>query len=186
MDGFEDSNRFERNAYINAYTKCQNEKQFEGKYNEEDLRDAFRQGQDNMVYDEIYGFDSKLTEEEWFEQFKKNSQYQRTLDLCHHDNNLTPKDIVKDIQSLIDVYNLEIIELEKEFKDTCSILTLEELSTLKRVVTNLESKIKKLGDDESNKISLIDKINNLQNKHSNDYEFGQETRKLLLIFNKTN
>jgi hypothetical protein len=71
MDGFEDSNRFERNAYINDYTKCQYEKQSEGTYNEEDLREAFRQGQDNMVYDEIYGFDSKLTEQQWFEQFKK-------------------------------------------------------------------------------------------------------------------
>jgi hypothetical protein len=40
-------------------------------YSEEDLREAFRQGQDNMDYSDIYGLDSKLTEQEWFEQFKK-------------------------------------------------------------------------------------------------------------------
>jgi aryl-alcohol dehydrogenase-like predicted oxidoreductase len=40
-------------------------------YSEEDLREAFRQGMENMDYSEMYGFDSKLTEQEWFEQFKK-------------------------------------------------------------------------------------------------------------------
>ncbi len=40
-------------------------------YSEEDLREAFRQGQDNMDYSDTYGWDSKLTEQEWFEQFKK-------------------------------------------------------------------------------------------------------------------
>ena len=40
-------------------------------YNEEDLREAFRQGEQNINYSEIYGLDSKLTEQEWFEQFKK-------------------------------------------------------------------------------------------------------------------
>jgi hypothetical protein len=40
-------------------------------YSEEDLREAFRQGQDNMNYSDTYGWDSKLTEQEWFEQFKK-------------------------------------------------------------------------------------------------------------------
>ena len=29
------------------------------------------QGQDNVEYSEMYGFDSKLTEQEWFQQFKK-------------------------------------------------------------------------------------------------------------------
>jgi hypothetical protein len=53
------------------------------------------------------------------------------------------EDIVQDIQSLIDIYNLEIIELEEEFRDSCSVLTLEKISTIKRVVTNLESKIEK-------------------------------------------
>lgn len=53
------------------------------------------------------------------------------------------EDTVQDIQSLIDIYNLEIIELEEEFRDSCSVLTLEKMSTIKRVVTNLESKIKK-------------------------------------------
>ena len=43
----------------------------ERSYSEEDLKEAFRQGQDNMEYSDIYGRDSKLTEQEWFEQFKK-------------------------------------------------------------------------------------------------------------------
>ena len=45
--------------------------QAERMYSEEDLREAFRQGQDNMDYSDTYGWDSKLTEQEWFEQFKK-------------------------------------------------------------------------------------------------------------------
>lgn len=57
--------------------------------------------------------------------------------------NQCQEDTVQDIQSLIDIYNLEIIELEEEFRDSCSVLTLEKISTIKRVVTNLESKIKK-------------------------------------------
>lgn len=40
-------------------------------YSEEDLREAFRQGMENMDYSEMYGWSSKLTEQEWFEQFKK-------------------------------------------------------------------------------------------------------------------
>jgi hypothetical protein len=40
-------------------------------YSEEDLREAFRQGGENMDYSDTYGWTSKLTEQEWFEQFKK-------------------------------------------------------------------------------------------------------------------
>jgi hypothetical protein len=40
-------------------------------YSEEDLREAFRQGMDNMDYSEMYGWSSKLTEQEWFDQNKK-------------------------------------------------------------------------------------------------------------------
>jgi hypothetical protein len=47
------------------------QEQDKNKYSEEDLREAFRQGQDNMDYSDIYGLDSKLTESEWFKQFKK-------------------------------------------------------------------------------------------------------------------
>ena len=47
------------------------QKQDKKLYNEEDLREAFRQGEQNINYSEIYGLDSKLTEQEWFEQFKK-------------------------------------------------------------------------------------------------------------------
>jgi hypothetical protein len=43
-------------------------------YSEEEVREAFRQGQDNMDYSEMYGWSSKLTEQEWFEQFKKKTQ----------------------------------------------------------------------------------------------------------------
>ena len=45
--------------------------QAERMYSEEDLREAFRQGEQNISYSEIYGLDSKLTEQEWFEKFKK-------------------------------------------------------------------------------------------------------------------
>lgn len=44
--------------------------QEEQMYSEEDLIEAFRQGQDNMECSLLYGFDSKLTEQDWFEQFK--------------------------------------------------------------------------------------------------------------------
>jgi diketogulonate reductase-like aldo/keto reductase len=40
-------------------------------YSEEDLREAFNNGQDNIDCSEMYGFSSKLTEQEWFEQYKK-------------------------------------------------------------------------------------------------------------------
>jgi polyhydroxyalkanoate synthesis regulator phasin len=52
------------------------------------------------------------------------------------------KDMDNEIQSLIDMYNSDILKLEEDFKDTCSVLTLEEISTLKRVVTDLKSKFK--------------------------------------------
>ena len=47
------------------------QKQDENLYSEEDLREAFRQGEQNINYSEIYGLDSKLTEQEWFEKLKK-------------------------------------------------------------------------------------------------------------------
>jgi hypothetical protein len=56
----------ERIAFKRGYTECS-----EAMYSEEDLREAFRQGQDNMDYSDTYGWDSKLTEQVWFEQFKK-------------------------------------------------------------------------------------------------------------------
>ena len=37
----------------------------------------------------------------------------------------------------------DILKLEEDFKDSCSVLTLEEISTLKRVVTDLKSKLNK-------------------------------------------
>lgn len=47
------------------------QKQDENLYSEEDLREAFRQGELNINYSEMYGLDSELTEQQWFEQFKK-------------------------------------------------------------------------------------------------------------------
>ena len=41
-------------------------------YSKEELKEAFRQGQDNMEYSVMYGYNSKLTEQQWFEQFKNN------------------------------------------------------------------------------------------------------------------
>ena len=40
-------------------------------YSEEKLRQAFRDGQSNMHYSDNYGLDSSLTEQQWFDQFKK-------------------------------------------------------------------------------------------------------------------
>ena len=40
-------------------------------YSEEDLREAFRQGEQNISYSETYGLDSKLTEQQLFEQFQE-------------------------------------------------------------------------------------------------------------------
>ena len=39
-------------------------------YSEEDLKEAFRQGENNVGYNSKYGYTFKLTEKEWFEQFK--------------------------------------------------------------------------------------------------------------------
>ena len=46
-------------------------KKQERMYSEEDLRQAFRDGQSNMHYSDIFGLDSSLTEQQWFENFKK-------------------------------------------------------------------------------------------------------------------
>jgi len=45
--------------------------QAEKMYSEEDLRQAFRDGQSNMHYSDNFGLDSSLTEQQWFENFKK-------------------------------------------------------------------------------------------------------------------
>ncbi len=45
--------------------------QAERMYSEEDLREAFSQGEDNMDYSDNYGWTSKQTVQQWFEQFKK-------------------------------------------------------------------------------------------------------------------
>jgi hypothetical protein len=47
------------------------QEQDKNKFSEEDLREAFRQGIDNVGYCQTWGFYSKLTEQDWFEQFKK-------------------------------------------------------------------------------------------------------------------
>jgi hypothetical protein len=60
---------------IQEFIQLKLKEQDKNKYSEEDLREAFRQGQDNMDYSEIYGWDSKLTEQEWFEKFKKKQSW---------------------------------------------------------------------------------------------------------------
>jgi predicted oxidoreductase len=59
----------ERNAFITGYNQAKEEQQ--NMYSEEDLKEAFKQGMDNMDYSDTYGWSSKLTEQEWFNQFKK-------------------------------------------------------------------------------------------------------------------
>jgi hypothetical protein len=53
------------------------------------------------------------------------------------------EDMTNEIQSLIDFYKSDILKLEKEFRDSCSVLTLEKIVTLQSVVDNLESKLNK-------------------------------------------
>jgi hypothetical protein len=47
--------------------------QAERMYSEEDIREAFRQGEDNVVYSKKYGLDYRLSESKWLEQFKKSN-----------------------------------------------------------------------------------------------------------------
>lgn len=56
----------ERIAFKRGYTECE-----ERSYSEEDLREAFRQGQLNIEYDTVFGFTLTLDEEVWFERWKK-------------------------------------------------------------------------------------------------------------------
>jgi hypothetical protein len=55
------------------------------------------------------------------------------------------EDMSQEIQSLIDVYKSDILKLKEEFKDSCSVLTVEKIVTLQSVVDNLESKFNKQG-----------------------------------------
>ena len=58
-----------KQALLKVWNDC---KQEQAKmYSEEEIKEAFRQGQDNMEYSEIFRWDYKLTEKQWFEQFKK-------------------------------------------------------------------------------------------------------------------
>lgn len=45
--------------------------QAERMYSENDLRQAFKDGQNNASFSDMHGFTRDLTEEQWFEQFKK-------------------------------------------------------------------------------------------------------------------
>lgn len=44
-------------------------------YSEEDLREAFRQGQENITYDEMYGYNSDITEDAFIKRF--NLQFKK-------------------------------------------------------------------------------------------------------------
>ena len=48
------------------------------------------------------------------------------------------EEMAKEIQSLIDGYKSDILLLEKEFRDSSSVLTLEKIVTLQGVITDLE------------------------------------------------
>jgi aryl-alcohol dehydrogenase-like predicted oxidoreductase len=63
------ANELSQLGFING-AKWQQE-QDKNKYSLEDMKKAFEDGQENMDYSEMYGWSSKLTTEEWFEQFKK-------------------------------------------------------------------------------------------------------------------
>jgi hypothetical protein len=64
----EDDNKEDRDTWLKG-AKWQQE-QDKNKFSEEDLRKAFLDGQENVDYNDIHGWSSKLTEQEWFEQFK--------------------------------------------------------------------------------------------------------------------
>jgi hypothetical protein len=49
------------------------QEQAKNKYSEEDLRQAFLDGEENMDYSDIHGWSSKLTQQQWFERFKTNN-----------------------------------------------------------------------------------------------------------------
>ena len=66
VEGFSDYHNGRFNGILEGYKLAQQKL-----YSEEDLREAFRQGEQNINYSEIYGLDSKLTEQEWCEKFKK-------------------------------------------------------------------------------------------------------------------
>jgi aryl-alcohol dehydrogenase-like predicted oxidoreductase len=63
------ANELSQLGFING-AKWQQE-QDKNKNSLEDMKKAFEDGQENMDYSEMYGWSSKLTTEEWFEQFKK-------------------------------------------------------------------------------------------------------------------
>jgi hypothetical protein len=50
--------------------KIENKRKSKKVYSEEDLREAFRQGENNVGYNSKYSYTFKLTEKEWFEKFK--------------------------------------------------------------------------------------------------------------------
>ena len=46
--------------------------------------------------------------------------------------------MITEIKALIDGYKSDILLLEKEFRDSSSVLTLEKIVTLQGVITDLE------------------------------------------------
>jgi aryl-alcohol dehydrogenase-like predicted oxidoreductase len=62
---------YEQALYFNKGFESGAKWQAERMYSEEDLREAFSQGEDNMDYSDTYGWTSKRTVQQWFEQFKK-------------------------------------------------------------------------------------------------------------------
>jgi hypothetical protein len=65
-----EQHKLSKDVYVQDFYRGANW-QAERMYSEEELREAFNQGQENIDYHEIHGFSAKLTINEWFEQFKK-------------------------------------------------------------------------------------------------------------------
>ena len=70
-----------------------------------------------------------------FDNWKEIVHVKQTYIACY---TKCQEDMAKGIQSLIDGYNSDILLLEKEFRDSSSVLTLEKIVTLQGVITDLE------------------------------------------------
>ena len=65
--GKNEKHNYSPTQLLEEYAKWKTERM----YSEEELRQAFRDGENNMHYSDNYGLDSTLTELQWFEKFKK-------------------------------------------------------------------------------------------------------------------
>ena len=80
----------------------------------------------------------QLAEEEYW---MKDEKYERGAYIKSHIK--CQEDITNEIQSLIDMYNSDILLLEEEFRDSSSVLIVEKMVTLADVIHNLYKIINK-------------------------------------------